>query len=168
MLEQVVFPLELSAAQRACLHAIAERVGLPHESATVGQGDRQIRLGPASADPVQLSHPAGGSVTDAQLASWLQLHLQITPGADELPSGQERERKKPEGGRKGEKQGSVAPGWQPAAVKQISPEAFVAKMMPLLVRPTPMPCLLCTAPVCSRRTAEMIAGCRGGERRPHL
>lgn len=95
-----------------------------------------LRLGPPTADPVQLRNPSGSAVTDEKLASWLQQHLNITPEPGELTGGAGGAGGA--GGRAGKAgAGRQQAGRRPAALKPVTPEEFVERTMPLIVRGGP-------------------------------
>ncbi|KAL4427329.1 hypothetical protein ABPG77_003238 [Micractinium sp. CCAP 211/92] len=140
---QLIFPASLSARQRAAVHAIGERHGLPHSSQGEG-AERHIVLGPAGAPAVVLGEPAGDSaasvqpaLSDDQLAALIKQHLQLEV-AEEFASkpgssngGGDGARRPPVGGgpwRRAEAAAAAKPGSRGL----VTPEEFIARVLPLL------------------------------------
>ncbi|PRW39069.1 DNA-binding SMUBP-2 isoform B [Chlorella sorokiniana] len=155
---QLRFPPSLTARQRAAVHAVGERWGLPHSSRGEGSA-RHITLGPADAGrTIDCSLPAaaegrgggpgggssdanggssgnsgGNGPTDAQLIALIQQHLGIDASdafAAGLPTGAAAAAaaRPPAAWRGGSKAGKAQPG----AKGLISVEEFIAKVLPLL------------------------------------
>lgn len=155
---QLRFPPSLSARQRAAVHAVGERWGLPHSSSGEGAA-RHITLGPADAErAIDCNWPAAGdggggggggtggssscgvngsssdsSPTDAQLIALIQQHLGIDASdafAAGPPPGQAAAAaaRPPAAWQGGSKAGKAQPG----AKGLVSVEEFIAKVLPLL------------------------------------
>lgn len=155
---QLRFPPSLSARQRAVVHAVGERWGLPHSSSGEGAA-RHITLGPADAERViDCTWPAVGdggggggggtgtssscgvngsssdsSPTDAQLIALIQQHLGIDASdafAAGPPPGQAAvAAARPPAAWHGSSKAGKA---QPGAKGLVSVEEFIAKVLPLL------------------------------------
>ncbi len=142
-LVQLIFPASLSARQRAAVHAIGERHGLPHSSQGEG-AERHIVLGPSGAPAVVLGEPAGDgaasvqpALSDDQLAALIKQHLQLEV-AEEFASkpgssngGGDGARRPPVGGgpwRRAEAAAAAKPGSRGL----VTPEEFIARVLPLL------------------------------------
>lgn len=149
---QLRFPPSLSARQRAAVHAVGERWGLPHSSCGEGAA-RHIILGPEGAQhTIHLGLPAageggGGGVgssstdgtcsssepTDAQLTALIQQHLGIDASdafaAGPPPGGQKAAAARPPAAWQG---GAKAGKAQPGAKGLVSVDEFIAKVLPLL------------------------------------
>ena len=155
---QLRFLPSLSARQRAAVHAVGERWGLPHSSSGEGAA-RHITLGPADAErAIDCNWPAAGdggggggggtggssscgvngsssdsSPTDAQLIALIQQHLGIDASdafAAGPPPGQAAAAaaRLPAAWQGGSKAGKAQPG----AKGLVSVEEFIAKVLPLL------------------------------------
>lgn len=140
---QLIFPASLTARQRAAVHAIGERHGLPHSSQGEG-AERHIVLGPSGAPAVVLGEPAGDgaasvqpALSDDQLAALIKQHLQLEV-AEEFASkpgssngGGDGARRPPVGGgpwRRAEAAAAAKPGSRGL----VTPEEFIARVLPLL------------------------------------
>jgi len=100
----VVFPAQLSAAQRALVHELAGAAGLPHASSGEAEA-RRVSVGGGD-EREEIAH-AGGAVADATLARWLAVHCNL-----QVPA--------------------AAPAARKPASPSLSVEAFCAKIQPLL------------------------------------
>lgn len=143
---QLVFPASLTARQRAAVHAVGERHGLPHSSQGEGS-ERRIVLGHAGAPAVVLVEPAGGGaaagtcspVSDDQLAALIKQHLQLD-AAEEF--AQMASSSRSGGGGGGAQRPTVGGGpWRraeaaaaakPGSKGLLTPEDFIARVLPLL------------------------------------
>ena len=100
----VVFPSQLSAAQRALVHELAGAAGVPHASSGEAEA-RRVAVG-AGEEREEIAH-SGGAVADATLARWLAVHCNL-----HVPA--------------------AAPAARKPAAPVLSVEAFCAKVAPLL------------------------------------
>ena len=80
----VIFPPQLSAAQRALVHELAGAAGLPHASSGEAEA-RRVTVG-AGDEEDEIEH-SGGAVADATLARWLAAHCNLhVPAASTKPA----------------------------------------------------------------------------------
>lgn len=139
---QLVFPASLTARQRAAVHAIGERYGLPHTSQGEG-AKRHIVLGPAGVPALVLGEPerdgsagTAAPMSDDQLAAFIKQHLQLDAAEEfaSVPSsgggggGSRHQAVAGEPWRRAEAAAAAKPG----SKGLLTPEDFITRFLPLL------------------------------------